>query len=166
MKLIQIFAIAATLAITASAQEQNPTSQNAAPTTQPKVVEKKTDTRKKSEKTAAGKDAKPSATTPNQVTVPQSGSKPGSAPAAKAGSTATKPVTAVKSSAAATTTGTKATKPVTAQKTGPVISVVPQAAAKTTAVKAAPAPAKTAQKVPVIAVTSQAKSQTAQTKTS
>ncbi len=167
MKLIQIFAIAATLAITASAQEQNPTSQNAAPTTQPKVVEKKTDTRKKSDKTAAGKDAKPSATTPIQVTVPQSGSKPGSAPAVKAGSAATKPVTAVKSSAAATTTtGTKATKPATAQKTGPVISVVPQAAAKTTAVKAAPATAKTAQKVPVIAVTSQAKAQTAQTKTS
>jgi hypothetical protein len=156
MKLIQIFAIAATLAITASAQEQNPTSQNAAPTTQPKVVEKKTDTKKKSEKTTAGKDAKPSATTPIQVTV----SKTGSAPAAKAGSAAAKPVIAVKSSAA-TTTGTKATKPATAQKTGPVISVVPQAAAK-----AAPAPAKTAQKVPVIAVTSQGKAQTAPMKSS
>jgi hypothetical protein len=148
MKLIQIFAIAAALAVTASAQEQNSSSQKPDPSAQPKVVEKKSDAKKKSEKTAGAKDSKPSATTPIQVTVPKSGS----APAAKTGSAANKPVTAVKSSATAANAGTKSAKPAAAQKTGPAVSVVSQNTAKS-------ATAKATQKVPVIAVTPEVKPQ-------
>lgn len=183
MKLIQIFALAAALAVTAVAQEQTSSSQKK---TDAPAQSKATDAQKKKsdkgDKAAAGKDSqKPSATTPIQVTVPKSATaktaaaKPGAATPAAAKPTATKPTVAIGNGAAqpkivskpsgATATKTApatatakpvaVAKPVVASKPAPTVAVTPKASMPAAA---KPGSTTATTKVPVIAVTPQAAS--------
>src|SRR5436309_4866039 len=75
MKLIQILAIAAALAVTAPAQNANSANQNSGSTAQPKTSDAQ-------KKTAAAKDTKTAPGTPIKVTVPKD-TKKGAATAQK-----------------------------------------------------------------------------------
>ena len=138
MKLIQIFALAVALAVTAMAQTTNSTPQNTGSTAKPKT----SDTQKP--KPAAGNGSKSSADTSKiQVTVPKD-----TKTATKAGTPATQ-----KPAAAQASTGAPKT---------PVIAVTPAqkpgSSGSASKNSAAPAKAGASQKTPVVVVTPASKS--------
>ncbi|PYP90611.1 MAG: hypothetical protein DMG65_10890 [Candidatus Angelobacter sp. Gp1-AA117] len=157
MKLIQILAIAAALAVSAAAQNTN----SANSTAQPKTSDaQKKDTQKKDNKTTPGTPIK--VTTPKDTKTGATAQKSaaGGNSQSKSGTQKSQPIVVNAqpksgTAASATKTGAASVKSAPAGKT-PVVAVAPQSKQKTSASKGGPFAAKpaTAQKKPaVVAVT-------------